>query len=99
MRKVSEDARNAFESRKRFSSSNTKVVIENGEARMYLFNNLIAKTENGDTFICDGGHQPSNTTRDRLNAFRHVNLRISKGQFILNEKRKWDGEWINIFEI
>lgn len=96
MRKISRDAYDAFINRKRFSSSNTNVVIEDGEAKMYLFGNLIAKTEDGETFISDGGHSPSNTTRDRLNAFSQVWLSINKGSFIIDQKRKWDGEWTNI---
>ena len=99
MRKISGDAYNAFINRKRFSSSNTNVVIEDGEAKMYLFNNMSAKTEYGEIFISSGGHVPSNTTRDRLNAFSGVWLSICKGSFIIDRNRKWDGNWTNINEL
>lgn len=96
MRKISKDAYDAFMNRKRFSSSNTKVVIEDGEAKMYLFDNMIAKTENGETFISGGGYQPSNTTRDRLNAFSGVWLSINKGRWIIAQKMIWDGNWASV---
>ena len=96
MRKISSDAYDAFVNRKRFSCSNTKVVVEDGEAKMYLFDNLIAKTEDGATFISGGGHIPSNTTRDRLNAFPQVWLSIKKGKWIIEQKIFWDGNWANV---
>jgi hypothetical protein len=99
MRKISTDAHSAFINRKRFSSANTQVVIENGESNMYLFGNLIAKTENGETLISGGGHTPSNTTRDRLNAFSRVWLRFTKGQWISNNTTPWDGKWINVRDL
>ena len=84
--------------RKKFSSKNTKVLIEDGEVNMYLHNNLIAKTENGELFISDGNYGTSNTTRDRLNAFPQVWLSFSKGVWIMNRKKAWDGNWINVIE-
>lgn len=95
MRKVSQEAYKAFINRRKFSSSNTEVRIEDEEVSMYLFGNKIAKTENGDIWISDGGYGASNTTRDRLNYFP-VSLRILKGEFIVNEKFKWNGSWLNL---
>jgi hypothetical protein len=66
---------------------------------MYLHNNLIAKTENGELFISDGGYGTSNTTRDRLNGFSQVWLRFSKGQWISNNTTPWDGKWINVRDL
>jgi hypothetical protein len=100
MRKISSDAYNAFINNKRFKSSNTEVRIEDGETAMYLFGNKIAETQDGETFISGGGYKPSNTTRDRLNAFPEVWLSINKGRWIINQKITWDGKWasINKFE-
>lgn len=98
MRVITQHAHRAFKNRKPFSSRNTKVVIEDGEARMYLHDNLIAKTENGELFISDGGYGTSNTTRERLNGFSQVWLYISKGEWMINRKKAWDGEWTNVIE-
>ena len=95
MREISRKAHDAFINRKRFTSSNTKIEIDNNkDAYMYLFNNLIAKTEGDDIFISDGGYGYSVTTKDRLSAF--VEIRGYKRTFIIDEKFKWDGKWIRI---
>lgn len=96
MRKISSDAYDAFVNGKRFKSSNTEVRVEDGETAMYLFGNKIAKTEDGVTYISGGGHEPSRTTRDRLNAFPQVWLSIKKGKWIIEQKIFWDGNWANV---
>jgi hypothetical protein len=96
MRKITREAYNAFTARKRFTKSNTSVRIDNGEAKMYLFGNLIAKTDGADILICDGGYRASRTTKERLNAFPGVTLRTFRNEFILNEQMKWDGKWFKI---
>jgi hypothetical protein len=99
MRKISKNAYNAFSNNRNFKKANTQVLVENGRTIMYLFGNTIAKKENGEIFISDGGYGPSVTTRDRLNVFPGVHLRINQGSFILNEKMEWDGKWTNINQI
>ena len=95
MRKIDEKAYNAFMNRKSFRGKNTTVVIDNwNDAQMYLFGNMIAKTDFKDIYISAGGHPPSATTRSRLSMF--VNISIYKGDFIINNKTKWNGEWTNI---
>ena len=80
--------------RERFKKSNTEVRIVNGLPQMYLFNNKIAEMKSeGDICINTCGWM-SKTTRERLNAF--IDIRIDKGNFIINEKFKWDGSWLNI---
>lgn len=96
MRKITAKAYNAFVYRKRFTESNTSVRIDNGEAKMYLFGNLIAKTDGADILICGGGYRPSRTTRERLSAFPGVNLRMCNNEYIFNEQMKWDGKWLKI---
>ena len=63
---------------------------------MYLFGNHIAKKTNDGLYISDGNYGTSVTTRDRLNGFENVHLRIDKDKWILNKKQAWDGEWINV---
>lgn len=97
MRDITKRAYSAFINRKRFTEKNTMIRIDDdGEAKMYLFGNLIAKTDGADTLICDGGYRPSRTTLERLSAFPGVKLRILKGEFIVNEQMKWDGKWFKI---
>ena len=96
MRKITEDAHEAFKNNKRFKSSNTEVRIEDGDTNMYLFGKHIAKKIGDELYISDGNYGTSVTTSNRLNGFRSVHLRIRKEEWILNEKQKWDGEWINV---
>ena len=96
MRKISEQAYNAFISRKKYKNNNTRVEVENGESKLYLHNNLIAYTEKGETFVSDGNYGPSNTTRDRLNSFPEIWLRHKKGEWICGKGIYWDGKWTNI---
>lgn len=100
MKKISSDAHDAFINNRRFKSSNTEVTIEDGEVAMYLFGNKIAKKENDEIFISAGGHVPSRTTRDRLNAFTEIWLSIKGGQWMVDRKVYWDGKWasINVFK-
>ena len=97
MRKITNDAYDAFTKRKRFKSSNTEVVVTyDNIVYMKLFGNTIAKkTSDGTISICDGGYGWSKTTAERLNAFP-VRLRGVKGEWILDEKSVWDGKWLKI---
>lgn len=103
MRKISREAYEAFMAGKTFNKSNTRVITEVLEplgtlvrTRMYLFNNEIARKEGDNVFISDGEYRASATTRDRLSAF--VDISIYKGNFIINNRIKWNGEWTNINE-
>lgn len=93
MRKISEDAYNAFIHNRRFNKGNTAVVVSDAQVSMMLFGNMIAKKTLEGTYISSGGYHPTVTTRDRLSAF--VDISICKGEFIIKNK-KWDGEWTNI---
>jgi hypothetical protein len=96
MRKISQDAYNAFINNRNFKSSNTIVLVEENKTSMYLHKNEIAKIEYGELFISDGGHGTSTTTRDRLNAFPEVWLSFRKGQWFVDKTVKWDGKWANV---
>lgn len=94
MRKITEEAHRAFMRREPFKESNTEVRIVNGLPQMYLFNNKIAEmNSDGEICISTCGWM-SRTTRERLDAF--IDIRINKGNFIVNEKFKWDGSWLNV---
>jgi hypothetical protein len=97
MRKITEEAHRAFMHREKFKKGNTEVRITNGLPQMYLHNNKIAEmNSDGEVCINTCGWM-SRTTRERLNAF--IPIRVEKGSFIVNEKFKWDGSWLNITRI
>ncbi len=97
MRKITEAAYSAFINKRRFSRDNTKVEVDNNEVYMYLFGNLIAKTENGNVLINHCGYKTA-TTQERLNAF-DVRIRRDEGRFIVNEEFIWEHGWLNINEL
>lgn len=99
MRKITKDAYQAFLWKKKFTKGNTYVEPLYGEVYMYLFGNLIAKTENGNTLINHCGYITA-TTQERLNAFDvKIRRKRKKGQFIVNEKFIWKDGWLNINEL
>lgn len=93
MNATSEKASNAFRKRQNINLGNTSVRVVDGESYMYLFGNLIAKTEGGRTLIYHCNWR-TNTTRDRLSAF--ITLRRSKGEFIVNERFVWEDGWLDV---
>lgn len=96
MRKVSTQASNALISNKAFKSSNTKVVIEDGCTRLYLFDNLIATNSPEGLFIRNAGWF-SRTTKERLNSLPGVSIYQKDSIWYLNGKR-WNGSLVNINE-
>lgn len=95
MRQISKEAYEAFKNKKRWRKSNTFVCVDGENTRMFLFGNEIAKTEWGETFICNGGYRASVTTRDRLSAFP-IRIKKSNGSLIINEKIELGKEWLRI---
>ena len=67
MRKIESKMNEAVRFCKNWSSGNTQVITEDGESRVYLHGNLIAKIAADYFMMFDGGWQ-SNTTKSRLNA-------------------------------
>ena len=70
MRKVTEQACEAFEAGRKFFQNNTMVT---GDA-MFLFGNRIAFRENGRLYVSMCGYN-TNTTRERLNGLTGVSVR------------------------
>lgn len=97
MRKITSDAHNAFMKRKKFKKGNTEVTVVDGLPEMYLFGNKIAKMdEDGEVSISSSGWE-SVTTAERLSAF--VKIRLSKGIYVIEERRSWDGKWTKLNEL
>lgn len=66
MRQITKQAVNAFYNWENFSLSNTFVDTHNGENRMFLHGNLIAKCNNWVLEISSAGWETT-TTKERLN--------------------------------
>lgn len=94
MRKITNEAINAFKANKTFNGNNTKVLVENGTTKMYLFSHLIAKKTAGIISITNAGYFTP-TTKDRLNSIPGVSISQKKGIWYLNGS-EWHGEWIII---
>lgn len=95
MRKIDEQARDAFVQRKRFKLRNTKVDIIDGEPHLYLHGNLIAKMENNELLINHCGWETV-TTKSRLNSLPGVRINLVKGDFMLHKMGHMEERWINI---
>jgi hypothetical protein len=95
MRKITEDAVQAFNSGKSFHKANTVVTVEKSNnddykiIKMFLRGNLIAECNEEGFFVCDGGYK-SRTTKERLNGFCNVKVNQKNFEWFLNGK-EWDG--------
>lgn len=94
MRKITNEAREAFDSNINWKKGNTEVRKERyTNTCLYLFKNLIAfKKPSGKIEITDAGYCTA-TTQERLCGICDVKLRRYKGKWIVNEKEEWDGKW------
>jgi len=66
MRKVTENATMAFLANETFKQGNTEVILEDGNASLYLHGNKIAENSERCVYISDAGWQ-TRTTKERLN--------------------------------
>ena len=97
MKKITQQAVNAFENNKDFKNGNTSV--KRGD--YFLHDNKIAEFES--LFLKDGNRNinitlagwNTNTTRERLNGLDGVRVTTKQGQAYLNGV-KWDGEWVTV---
>ena len=96
MRKIDEQAKNAFMNRERFKSSNTEVVVIDDLPHLYLHNNLIAKVDNNNDLLINHCGWETRTTRSRLNSLPGVHIKLVKGDFILHKMGHMEKGWINI---
>jgi len=97
MRKITEEAVNAFNNSLPFKKSNTEVEVLPNVTIMRLHGNSIAFRYNNhdQTLSVTNCGWQTNTTKERLNAINGVNIRQKSGQWFLNGK-KWDGNLINV---
>ena len=104
MRKITQQAVDAFESGRSFKSGNTKVRVLTQSpfspgggslVLLELHGNVIARHEswNGRTFITNSGWA-TRTTQERLNGLRDVSISQKNWDWYLNGKL-WDGSWID----
>lgn len=96
MRKISEEAHEAFINQRRFKKGNTKVVVALDVRSMYLFGHEIVREDHEGLKITSAGFN-TRTTRDRLSAF--INVRSVKGQLVIKNKFPWNGEWLNLTKL
>jgi len=94
MRKITQEAINAFLSLTRYNQSNTEVKADNDHAQMYLHGNAIANISEWVIQITIANWN-TNTTRERLNWIPNVHVQQKKGKLYLNGN-EWNGEWIAI---
>lgn len=94
MRTVTQNSVNCFYNKGNGDFTNTSVITEGNITKMFLFRNLIAKLENDKLFITNAGWK-SNTTKERLNALKGVNIFQKRGEWFLNDQ-KWDGKLTEI---
>lgn len=98
MRKVTNNAVNAFLSNRAFAEGNTSVSPANNDNYLYLHGNIIAirNKQTGALRITNAGWF-SNTTKERLNALPGVFIQQKKGVWYLNGQ-EWDGTLIDVAE-
>ena len=94
MRAITFDSVQAFRNNETRSFGNTRVEANNGVTKLFLFDNLIAKKENGVVKISNAGWS-SNTTKERLNGLSGVNIHQKNFVWYLNGE-EWNGEWREI---
>lgn len=90
MRKITQDAVNAFMRREPFKRANTEVAIYPSDTRMYLHGHLIAIIDlMGNIKVSNAGYF-TNTTKERLNGIPTVTVNQKNFEWYLNGE-KWDG--------
>lgn len=96
MRKITNNAVNAFLAGKEFKSSNTTVENNANYTLLKLHGNVIAKLGiHQKTLSITNAGWFTNTTKERLNALPNVNIQQKRGVWYLNGK-VWDGKLIDI---
>lgn len=108
MRKITQDAIQAFLSGDEFSRDNTRVevrpfqgdsvlnsvilVLHGNPIARYIKNRGVATLQ-----VCDGNHQ-TRTTKERLNGLPGVRVHQKAGQWYLNGVA-WDGYWTHVGDV
>ena len=95
MKKITEQAANAFKNDRGFLSGNTQVRVISGRTEMLLHGHIIAKKEDGDLWINLCGWNTT-TTRERLNGLPNVSVRTKAGSVFLNGVEIPDDKWVKV---
>ena len=97
MKKVTQQATNAFLTAKNFKQGNTVVEVLPNVTVLKLHDNEIAYLYNDPdrTLSITNCGWFSNNTKERLNALPNVRIQQIKGVWYLNGK-EWNGEYIDI---
>ena len=90
MRKVTQQAVEAFMNGYNFKSGNTEVRNN----AMYLHGNKIAEWRGDELWITNAGWS-INVTKERLNGIPCVSVQQSRWVWFLNGE-EWDGQWIKV---
>lgn len=96
MRKITQQAIEAFYKGVDFKKDNTEVVKGSLTTALYLHGNMIAiyYKDTQQLEITNAGWQ-SNTTKERLNGLKGVNIYQKQGKWYLNGK-EWTGSWTTV---
>lgn len=99
MRKITKISVNAFLNAQEFKSKNTTVVVNENVTILKLHDNPIAYKYNdpNNTISITNAGWFSNTTKERLNGLKNVNICQKTGKWYLNGVL-WDGKLIDITE-
>lgn len=93
MRKITENAINAFNQNKKFSSGNTTVELDEDTTFLKLHGNIIAaKCPVYGLRVTNAGWSTP-TTKERLNGL--VDVYQKKGVWFLNDV-EWNGNWADV---
>ena len=95
MRKITQQAVNAFYARRDFKSSNTTVTVHSGTTILYLHSNPIAWLGDDDLLTISSAGWRTATTKERLNGLRGVSIYQKAGVWFLNGE-EWDGLTTNL---
>lgn len=95
MRKITQQAIDAFMNGRAFKSGNTSVIADQSSSKLLLHGNMIAlKTVSTGISITHAGF-PTVTTKERLNGIPGVRIHQKAGKWYLHGE-PWCGEWISI---
>lgn len=90
MRKVTNQAVNAFVNKQNFKNANTQVIVNGKNVEYRLYGHLIAERVGDKRLYVDNCGYFTNTTKERLNGLPGVSIQQVKGKWYLNDK-EWDG--------
>jgi hypothetical protein len=96
MRKITEQASDAFHNGRDFRSGNTQVNRRIGGVELALHGHIIAKNISNEGLSINLCGWNTNTTRERLNGLEGVRVYTKKGQAFLNGNAIPSDEWVKV---